>query len=294
MHVLRSVPWVSCLLLSVAGAARVGADDLQEVEERMARVQAEARRLRAEEQALADQRRRAEAALGERVRALYRLTRAGMLPLAGGFEALLAHAGRVGHLRNMVERRQRMLAVIEERQRGVRLERARRARLLAELRDRAEALRQREAALQRDALRAVFRSSRFAPSFAPAGAVGAGFAAQRGRLASPLTGTFRVSRSASESGPSLDLQGHAGASVRAVADGRVAFADDLPGRGLVVVLDHGGGWFTVYGGLGDIGVQLDDYVGRGAELGVLREDGVLRLEVRRGQRAVDPTPWLGF
>src|SRR5690349_12150095 len=40
----------------------------------------------------------------EHTRALYRLSRAGALPLAGGFEALLGHAARVERLTRMLER----------------------------------------------------------------------------------------------------------------------------------------------------------------------------------------------
>ena len=39
-----------------------------------------------------------------RTRALYRLSRAGVLPLAGGFDALLGHAARVERLTRMLER----------------------------------------------------------------------------------------------------------------------------------------------------------------------------------------------
>ncbi len=283
-----------CPLLLVALGPSVRAQEHDGLAERLASVRSEARRLQAEEEALAQQARRAEEELRGHVRALYRLTRAGMLPLAGGFDALLAHAGRVGHLERMVARRQRLLRVLESRRRGLRAERAARARLLAELRDRLAAEREREDVRQREALQEVFRSSRFAPSFAPGSLVGTGFETQRGSLGSPLSGTFRVSRPPQGGEPALLLEGRSGVSVRASVDGRVAFADELPGRGLVVVLDHGGGWFTVYEGLGRIGVQLDDYVGRGADLGALGSAGVLRFEVRRGARAMDPSAWLGF
>jgi len=52
---------------------------------------------------LADKRDEAEDRLHERARALYRIRRAGMLPVAGGFDALMAHLARVQRLSRMVK-----------------------------------------------------------------------------------------------------------------------------------------------------------------------------------------------
>ena len=51
---------------------------------------------------LLDQRDEAEGRLHERARALYRIRRAGMLPVAGGFDALMQHLARVQRLSRMV------------------------------------------------------------------------------------------------------------------------------------------------------------------------------------------------
>ena len=52
---------------------------------------------------LADKREEAEGRLHERARALYRIRRAGMLPVAGGFDALMGHLARVQRLSRMVK-----------------------------------------------------------------------------------------------------------------------------------------------------------------------------------------------
>ncbi len=44
----------------------------------------------------------------------------------------------------------------------------------------------------------------------------------------------------------LLIAGAAGAEVHAVSGGRVAYADWLKGYGLLIIIDHGGGWMTLY------------------------------------------------
>ena len=76
--------------------------------------------------------------------------------------------------------------------------------------------------------------------------------------------------------------------MRAVADGRVVYADWLRGFGNLLILDHGGGYMSLYGyndGLlrqvGD-GVKGGDAVAQVGRLGGRRGIGfILRVEVRR-------------
>ncbi|MCB9637136.1 MAG: hypothetical protein H6721_33925, partial [Sandaracinus sp.] len=70
----------------------------------VAEAESEKVRLEAEVAALAEQRAHTEESLRARARALYRLRRSGMLPVAGGFEALLGHLSRVERLERMVSR----------------------------------------------------------------------------------------------------------------------------------------------------------------------------------------------
>ncbi len=90
------------------------------------------------------------------------------------------------------------------------------------------------------------------------------------------------------------LLGHAGvrlasasrAAVRAPAAGVVArIAVELGGT--TVVLDHGGGWTTIVGGLAAADVAQGDHLVAGQRLGAAA--GPIGLEIWRGRHAVDPT-----
>ena len=87
------------------------------------------------------------------------------------------------------------------------------------------------------------------------------------------------------------------APVTPVAPGRVIFAGPFRSYGQVVIVDHGGGFFSVYGGLGEIlkGKGADAASGEPiARAGDTKDGsgGRVYLEIRRGTEALDPLAWL--
>lgn len=79
------------------------------------------------------------------------------------------------------------------------------------------------------------------------------------------------------------------ALVMAPADGQVKFADSFKGFGKVVIMSHKNGYNTVMTNLGDIDVMLGQDVLAGEPIGRMNPDKPeMYLEVRRGDRAVDP------
>lgn len=131
------------------------------------------------------------------------------------------------------------------------------------------------------------------------------FASSKGRLRAPVDGPVQRSF-----GRVVDAQyqttifrkgvefaARVGDTVRAVAPGRVRFAGWFRGYGKIVIVDHGGGYFTVSGHLSWIGVQVGDAVGEGQQLGTVGDTGSLEgpalyFEVRRGGVSLDPAQWL--
>lgn len=249
--------------------------------------------------------------LADRTRALYRLTRAGVLPVAGGFEALLTHAARVARLTRMLER-----DVAEMRELRGRAEALREQ--TGEITARLESARQRVASLESEKARLLEAAGELSAfdvalgggeggstiSIAGDGfgirlsdpdpdAPGSAFEAQRGALALPIAAPTATREARREEGAGLELSGTRGATVRAAAAGHVAYADRHPGYGSLVIVDHGGSYFTVYGGLGAIDAQVGDEVTRGGRVGSVGE-GAVFFQVRRGTRPLDTRAWLGI
>jgi len=126
-----------------------------------------------------------------------------------------------------------------------------------------------------------------------------GFASLKGRLPFPITGRseIRSARRAGSEGPGLEMFAPSGSVVRAVHAGRVAFADAYAAYGRTVILDHGGGYYTVSANLGTIDVKVGDDLPFGSRLGTVgSSDGAPRLyfEIRAGTSTVAPTEWFGI
>ena len=89
----------------------------------------------------------------------------------------------------------------------------------------------------------------------------------------------------------------AGTAVKAVSSGTVVLAGNMGTYGQTVILQHGGGDYSVYGSLEKIGVAKGAKVTKGQALGsVGRTDpelaAHLHFEIRPNGRAVDPLEWL--
>jgi septal ring factor EnvC (AmiA/AmiB activator) len=135
-----------------------------------------------------------------------------------------------------------------------------------------------------------------------------GFASWRGRLPSPVSGGRievpfglrvdpRFKTKTKHQG--VDIRAKKGAKVKAVYPGKVAFAKPFQGYGLLVILDHGGGYYTLYAHLGRFMVNKGDKVTRGQPVGTLGDTGSLKgpylyFEVREKGRAADPAKWVRF
>lgn len=88
-----------------------------------------------------------------------------------------------------------------------------------------------------------------------------------------------------------------GREVRAVYHGRVVFADWLAGMGLLVIVDHGDGYLSLYGYNETILKDTGDWVAPGDAIATVGDSGgqaesSLYFELRRGKRAENPRRWV--
>ncbi|HEY6010875.1 MAG TPA: peptidoglycan DD-metalloendopeptidase family protein [Nitrospirota bacterium] len=95
----------------------------------------------------------------------------------------------------------------------------------------------------------------------------------------------------------IEIEAAEGAPVRAVQAGQAAFADWYKGYGKLVILDHGNGFYTLYGNLSQLDLAKGDRVAKGQVIGLAGETGSLKgaklyFEIRRNGDAQDPLMWL--
>ncbi|WP_152226936.1 murein hydrolase activator EnvC [Pseudomonas sp. SCB32] len=131
---------------------------------------------------------------------------------------------------------------------------------------------------------------------------GGAFSATKGKLPWPVNGRV-LARFGSPRGddPRATWDGvligaQAGSTVRAVHGGRVVFADWLRGSGLLVILDHGGGYLSLYGHNQSLLKDAGDTVKAGDPIATVGASGgqstpAVYFAIRHQGRPADPSTW---
>ena len=126
------------------------------------------------------------------------------------------------------------------------------------------------------------------------------FAHLRGKLAWPVSGhvvaRFGETRAGGVKWDGVLVATERGAPVRAVYQGRVIYADWLPGLGLLTIVDHGDGYMSLYGHNERLYKAVGEKVGVGDAIAAAGDSGgsarpELYFEIRKGGKPVDPRPW---
>jgi septal ring factor EnvC (AmiA/AmiB activator) len=127
------------------------------------------------------------------------------------------------------------------------------------------------------------------------------FAELRGKLTWPVNGSqilarFGDSRAGGIKWDGMLLSTEAGAPVHAVYQGRVVYADWLPGLGLLSIVDHGDGYMSLYGHNQQLFKAVGEEVKAGETIAAAGDSGgsnrpELYFEIRRAGKPVDPRPW---
>jgi septal ring factor EnvC (AmiA/AmiB activator) len=124
----------------------------------------------------------------------------------------------------------------------------------------------------------------------------------KGKLPWPAKGRLLGRFGQPRSGGPLKWQGiliatDRGSQVRPPFYGRVLYADWLPGMGLLLVLDHGGGYMSLYGHNEQLYRKVGERVSPGDVMATVGDSGGnaqagLYMEIRKGKTPVDPLTWL--
>jgi len=128
------------------------------------------------------------------------------------------------------------------------------------------------------------------------------FADLRGRLNWPLRGKVVVRFGATAVDGERSSQGvliaaKDGSEVRAVSHGRVVYADWLRGYGLLLIIDHGEGYLSLYGYNETLLKEAGDWVDAGEVVATSGDSGGrktagLYFELRRDGKPIDPAAWM--
>ncbi|GFE61603.1 murein hydrolase activator EnvC [Geobacter sp. AOG2] len=132
-----------------------------------------------------------------------------------------------------------------------------------------------------------------------------GFASQKGRMAMPVRGNI-IETYGKHKHPEfnsytfskgLSIAAGAGTEIKAIYDGSVIFADYFKGYGNMVIVDHGGGYFSLYAHASRITKKVGAEVARNETLATVGDvdsakGPMLYFEIRYQGKPVDPAAWV--
>jgi murein hydrolase activator len=96
----------------------------------------------------------------------------------------------------------------------------------------------------------------------------------------------------------IDIQAERGEPIRSVCLGRVIYADWFKGYGNMIIIDHGGSYYTVYANIEELFKSAGDEVQTGEVVATVGDTGSkigpkLHFEIRHHGKPIDPLTWVG-
>ncbi|SDI18225.1 murein hydrolase activator EnvC family protein [Propionivibrio dicarboxylicus] len=137
----------------------------------------------------------------------------------------------------------------------------------------------------------------------PEASLGGGLSQSKGQLRLPVKGTvtnrFGAPRQEGNAWKGLFIRAGQGTSVHAIAGGQVVFADWMRGFGNLLIVDHGGGYLSVYGNNDALLKQVGDRLHGGDVIASVGNSGGnpesgLYFELRHNGQPQDPLKWVSL
>lgn len=132
-----------------------------------------------------------------------------------------------------------------------------------------------------------------------------GFASQKGRMSLPVRGTILESFGKHKHpefnsytfSKGLSISAGSGADIRSIYEGSVIFADYFKGFGNMIIVDHGGGYFSLYAHASRLAKKVGANVSRNETIASVGDvdstkGPILYFEIRHQGRPVDPAGWV--
>jgi murein hydrolase activator len=132
-----------------------------------------------------------------------------------------------------------------------------------------------------------------------------GFSSQKGRMSLPVRGEV-VETYGKHKHPDfnsytfskgLSISAGAGSDIKAIYEGSVIFADYFKGYGNMIIIDHGGGYFSLYAHAAKILKKVGAEVARNESVATVGDTDstkgpLLYFEIRHQGKPVDPAGWV--
>lgn len=132
-----------------------------------------------------------------------------------------------------------------------------------------------------------------------------GFGSQKGRMSIPVRGEIFESYGKHKHpefnsftfSKGLSISAASGTEFKSIYDGTVIFADYFKGFGNMIIVDHGGGYFTVYAHASRLSKKVGAEVTRNETIGTVGDidsskGSMLYFEIRHQGKPVDPAEWV--
>jgi septal ring factor EnvC (AmiA/AmiB activator) len=139
----------------------------------------------------------------------------------------------------------------------------------------------------------------------PASITGSSFGSFKGHLPWPVYGKVLLSYGAYKDpvynipvfNNGIQIEANLNEAPKSVAGGRVIYASALESYGMLLIIDHGNGYNTLYGNLSEVLLQKGDLLIKGTELGKITRSKLLNtpalyFEIRYNGRPVNTMEWL--
>jgi septal ring factor EnvC (AmiA/AmiB activator) len=140
----------------------------------------------------------------------------------------------------------------------------------------------------------------------PQSIIGKGFASLKGSLPWPVQGGALVQNDNQKESDQIvpvvredgiKIEADADAKAQSVAGGRVVFANSFKGFGMLIIIDHGSGYHSLYGNLEDFSITAGDLLVEGMDVGTISKSKEadapsLYFEIRHRGKPINPMNWL--
>lgn len=307
--------------------------ELRYYDKRIARTSSDIARLSGEINALRAKSRKSRQYLKKRLRMLYKQQYGGnalLLLSAGDYQDLIRksrylsliayHDGRemktYGAKIRAINSRKREMETLHrkletnkaealQKKKELQAERIKKDRLLAMIRSKRSTYEKTIRELEESSKRLREMIRRLGKKKIPASVTGKGFRSQRGHLSWPVNGRVLIPfgryRDPKFNIPvfknGIEIKARPGDRPRAVSGGRVVYADWFKGYGLLLIINHGSGYHSLYGNLSEIFHRTGDIIRKGEAVGTVGKSRLLNVpslyfEIRYKGKPVNPLMWL--